>query len=292
MTPLISQISNYLQKTLSISVSLVEWESADRLPPILNHRYRFYEVELLNRFVLLAIDEDPEEQPPGTIKKQIDKVQEKWGGIVVYVREHVSGYNRNRMIQQQVSFLVPGTQLFIPELATDLRETLAKAPKKTVTVFSPSAQAVFIFALLRHSKEPLTSAEVSPALGYSPMTLSRAFDAIESVDLCVSEIMGKSRYLHFRHPKHEAWRRAQNYLRSPVKSRHYINPISQRRFGLFAGLSALEHFSMIAGPKNPTIAVSREQWKVYRLEESAYTHELRDRGMELSAIGIPEESVC
>lgn len=276
MTSLTSQIESYLQKTLSTQVSLIEWESATRLPPVLNHRFRFFQAELLNRAVLLIVDDDPDEQPPGTIRKQIEKVRERWGGVVVYVREQISSYNRSRLIQHQVSFLVPGTQLFIPELATDLRESYPKVLKQNFSTFSPSAQAVLIFALLRDSNEPLTSSVVSPALAYSPITLSRAFDAIEAADLCVSEIMGKSRYLHFKLSKHETWSQAQDYLRSPVKSRHYMHADLQRRFGLYAGLSALERFSMIAGPRNPTIAVSREQWKVYRLEKSTYSDELRD----------------
>lgn len=275
MLPINSQLTDYLNETLSISLSLSPWTDASQLPPILSNRYQFFQAEVFGYPILFIIDEDPDEQPPATIKKHFAQIQTKWDGLVVYVRERVTAYNRNRLIQQRVSFLVPGNQLYIPELAIDLHEYFRKAPVKNPT-FSPATQAVFIYALLQPSTEPLTAAELAPSLGYTPMTLSRAFDAIEAADLGNTEVIGRIRYLHLGTSKHDAWMQAQHYLRTPVKHRFYIEPVFKNQLGLYAGLSALEHYSMIAGPRNPIFALSREQWKVYQQQGSIREHALRD----------------
>lgn len=275
MHPVAHHLAEYLNETLSVSLSLRPWAEATRLPPFLSHRYQFFQAEMFGNPILFVIDEDADEQPPTTIKKHLTQIQAKWGPLVVYVRERVTAYNRNRLIQHRVSFLVPGNQLYIPELAIDLREYFKKPPIKSPT-FRPATQAVFIYALLRASNKPLTAGELAPELGYTPMTLSRAFDAIEAAELGQSEMIGRSRHLQLVAPKPEIWMRAQPYLRSPVKHRFYIAPNFKNQLGLHAGLSALEQYSMIAGPMNPTFALSREQWKVYQQQGSIQKHTLRD----------------
>lgn len=39
---------------------------------------------------------------------------------VVYVTTTLASYERKRLVQQKVPFIVPGNQLYLPELAIDL----------------------------------------------------------------------------------------------------------------------------------------------------------------------------
>jgi len=94
---------------------------------------------------------------------------------VVYVTDALASYERRRLIEQKVPFLVPSNQLYLPNLGIDLREYFRKPPTAPETALSPATQAMLIAVLLRKPWCPeWQPAEVLGSLGYTPMTLSRA----------------------------------------------------------------------------------------------------------------------
>lgn len=211
------------------------------------------------------------EETPARIRKHIAQVQAKSDYSVVYVRERVTAYNRKRLIQQRVPFVVPGNQMYLPALGIDLREYFRK-PIIEKSQFRPSTQAILIYALLRTSEEPLMASDLSPKLRYTAMTLSRAFDEMETAELAVSHSAGRERCLRLAGSRGDLWERAQPFLRDPVSRRRFISPTSEGTLGPRAGLSALARYSMIAEPENPAFAMSREHWK--SLERSSALNEI------------------
>ena len=252
-------LGQYLHETLGAPVAPASWPEASRLPPFLSDRYHFLQASLFDHPILFMVDKSPAEESPAKIRKHIAQVRPKCDWPVVYVRERVTAYNRKRLIQQRVPFVVPGNQMYLPDLGIDLREHFRKQVNG-LPHFRPGTQAIFIYALLREQHEPLMATDLAPELGYSAMTLSRAFDEIESAELADSRVNGRERYLHFTAPPRELWKRAQGFLKDPVKSRHFIQPVSHEVLGPKAGLSALARYSMIADPANSIVAMSRKHW--------------------------------
>jgi len=256
-------ITQYLRETLGTEVPTTAWTGASRLPAFLTERYRFLQATILDHRLLLLVDESPQEESPASIRKHIAQVHSKCEWPVVYVRERVTAYNRKRLIEQRVPFVVPGNQMYLPELGIDLREHFLKQTVRKPH-FRPATQAILIHALLRDHHGPMVAAELAQELGYSSMTLSRAFDEIESAALAESKVTGRERFLHFTVPRRELWKRAQGFLTDPVKARHFIYPAAGDALGLKAGLGALARYSMLADPPNPVIAMSREHWTSLR----------------------------
>ena len=78
----------------------------------------------------------------------MDKIRAIAGHPVVYVTEALASYERRHLIAKKVPFIVPGNQLFLPELGIDLREYFrGRAPTADVHL-SPATQAVLIATLL------------------------------------------------------------------------------------------------------------------------------------------------
>jgi hypothetical protein len=128
--------------------------------------------------------------------------------------------------------------------------------------FSPSTQALVIHVLLHGTtKRIFTPAEMAGRLGYSPMTMTRAFDELESVDFGDIFLEGRERCARFAESAKDTWAKAQPFLRSPVKKRLYIEPLNANPLGFRAGLTALADYTMLAEPVNPVIALSGEDWK-------------------------------
>ena len=147
-------------------------------------------------------------------------------------------------------------------LAIDLREHFRRM-RAELSAFSHATQAVVIHALLHDATDELIPLDMARRLGYSPMTMTRAFDELEAANLGTTTVRGRKRYLRFPGTRQEIWAKAQPYLRSPVNKRLFI-PHGESPDGIRAGLSALAHYSMLSPPAHAVVAVSREQWKEHQ----------------------------
>lgn len=265
MNDLLAQLERYLQDTLGITSTVTPWEEGRHFPFFLRDRYHFFKSQILGQACLFMLDKAEQEEPPATIRKHIGQVQTKWGDPVVYVRERITAYNRKRLVEQKIPFVVPGNQMYLPALGVDFREHFRK-PKPGEREINPSSQAVLIHALLRDT-ENLSPTILAAKLGYSAMTMSRALDRLDAAGIGKPSATGRGRdrRLHLVESRREVWEKARPLLKSPVKSCHAIQMMQDRHLpGPQAGLSALAHYSMLAEPKNVVVALSRENWKSLR----------------------------
>lgn len=259
MKYLLDKFEQYLKDTIGIVATPKKWTGAEQLPYFLLDLYSFHEVSIQQIHILLMVARDEKEQTPAIIRKHIIQVKEKWGNEVVYLHPSVSSYNRKRLIEHKVPFVVPGNQMYLPLLGIDLREHFRKI-RSTPPKFSPSTQAVILSALLSGEENTCTPSRLANKLGYASMTLTRAFDELESVGLGDVSIEGRERILRFSEMKKALWEKARGLMRSPVKRRTYIKLLNSDRTGVKAGLTALAHYSQLAPPSTSTCALSMEEW--------------------------------
>jgi hypothetical protein len=260
------QVERYLHDALGIAVIAKPWSGGEHLPHFLKELYSFAQVDLLGMRALLVIDANPAEQAPAAVRKHMDLLRTKQDKDVIYVRTQVTTYNRKRLIEQKVPFIVPGNQLYLPMLGIDLREHFRRLRSELPT-FSPATQVVVIHALLRDAEERLIPLEAAKLLGYSAMTMTRVFDELEAANLGEVTLQGRERCLRFIGRRQEIWAKAQPYLRSPVTKRLFIRRTMGSEDGIRAGLTALAHYSKLAPPTYTTNALSREDWKSLRERE-------------------------
>ncbi len=259
MKYLIDKFEQYLKETIGIVAVPKKWDDTGKLPYFLKDLYTFYEVSLLETPILLMVARDEKEQTPATIRKHMIQVHEKWRNEVVYLNPSVSSYNRKRLIEHKVPFIVPGNQLYLPLLGIDLREHFRKI-RSTPPQISPSTQTVILSVLLSGDTQNCTPSRLANKLGYATMTLTRAFDELESIGLGEVSMEGRERRLRFNEVKKALWEKAKGLMRSPVKRRTYIKFLKGERPGVYAGLTALAHYTMLAPPSTPTCALSMEEW--------------------------------
>jgi len=254
-----NKIEHYLQETLGIAVKLTAWKGSDRLPLFLRDGYRFYQTDLLGMPCLLMVDQTIEAPSPANVRKHLGLVETKWDGEVIYIRQQVASHQRMRLIEQKVPFLVPGNQMYLPMIGIDLREHFRKR-RQTPLALKPATQALLLQLLLRSEDELQTPVDFAKRLGYTKMTMSRAFDEVEIERLCDVAKEGRERRLRLVGTRKELWHHALPLLRTPVKQRKHL-----RRFdglhSVTAGLTALANHTMLAASKTSVIAVSSEQWK-------------------------------
>jgi len=265
METLVAQLETYLQNALGDVSAITPWKEDRKLVLFLRDRYRFFEARILGKACLLMTDEGDQEESPATVRKHVDQVKIKWSGPVIFVRRRIAAYNRKRLIDQKLPFVAPGNQMYLPMLGVDFREQFP-TPRPTRSGLRPSSQAVLIYAILRDD-DHMSPTRLGAKLGYSAMAMSHVLNELEAAGIATSSAIGRGRdrRLRFDMPKQEAWKKALPLLRTPVKSRHTIRMIPNEILrGPRAGLSALAHYSMMAEPENPVMAVSRKDWKTLR----------------------------
>ncbi len=254
----------YLHEILGIAPKVRAWSAAGNLPYFLQDAFEVRELKLLDRQMLLAIDKRPERQRLANVRGQMDKLRQLVGIPVVYVTGALASYERKRLIEQKVPFLVPGNQLYLPDLGIDLREYFRKPPAAPDTALSPATQAMLIAVLLRKPwRAEWQPAEVVSELGYTAMTLSRAVRELTAAGMATLRTEGRARWLHTERTAAETWERAKPLLRSPIKRRFWARPVPKWKppHVRLAGLSALARYSVLSEPQWPIHAVSPAQWK-------------------------------
>lgn len=265
MTALATAVLRYLQEVLGVEASgLRPWAHSNELPYFLRDAFEFHELALLGQPILLATGRVEAKQSLKDVRIWLDKVKSLAGWPVVYVTDALASYERRRLIEQKISFVVPGNQLYLPDLGLDLREYFRKRAPAADTALSPSAQAMLITALLRQPwQADWQPSAVAVDLGYTPMTLSRAVKELTAAGLATAYTVGRARWLRMELPPAQTWERAKPSLRTPVTRTVWVAGHGHRaeRPRRVAGLSALARGSMLAEPRWPVYAVTAAEWK-------------------------------
>ncbi|NOY69067.1 MAG: MarR family transcriptional regulator [Deltaproteobacteria bacterium] len=277
MIDLINQCKAYLLKTLGARVSLSALEKTSGLPFFLHDHYAFYTLKLLNEEFIAVAAKSHGELTPAAIRKHMTHVNNKLDLQPVFLCETLTASNRKRLIEYKIPFIIPDNQLYLPDMAIDLREHFIKARSKPM-VFGPATQAVLLYIIAQKVTGPVTPKKLAAKLGYSKMSMSRSIGLIEAAKLGETEIDGKNRLVHFDKDSRDLWGKALPYLKTPIKKIGWLKSVNDTAPFHKAGESALAHFSMLTPPKQPVYAIGFNHWK-----------QIKDR---LDISKFPDEAAC
>lgn len=262
------RLEAYLAKTLHVDVDLSPSEGNRDLPVFMTALYDFYLGNVAGtRCQFIALRDGHEPVTPSEIAKHVKIASQSACGPVVFATSRLNATLRTRLIAAGVPFVVPGNQLYIPQLAMDLREHF-RAPKTVRTEkLSPSGQAVLFYCLLnRVNDEPITPSRLAEPLRYSPMTIGRAFDELEALSLAGIVREGREKHLTFAAEGRQLLDAAKTLLSSPVSKTY---PVRWKDFpGMlkFSGLTALGKLTDLNANEIETVAVSLDAWRQMKNE--------------------------
>jgi len=253
----------YINEILGLRVLPQAWNKAADLPLFLKERYQFYHIELLSINCVIVADVDTGEQTPAAIEKHFIQLAAKTDGFFIYFCETISRYNRKRLIERKIPFVIPGNQMYLPFLGVDLHEYFHSIRRRSEKL-SPAAQRLLLYLLQKKYIEGVNPVKMAELLGYTTMTMTRAFQELESVGIGRHKKVGKNKMLYLTEDKKTLWEKALPYLQSPVQKRLYVRRLDEADdfpylFSL-AGQSALANMSMIAEPNIPTYAIQGRMW--------------------------------
>ena len=250
------KLQKYLADALGIEARPESWRGASALPLALRDAYEAGKLSLFGEECLLLFDLRPGKLTPATIRKQADWAHRITGKMIVYVTEGLPAYNRKRLIEHKVPFVVPGNQMYLPDLGIDLRAHL-RAVRSERELLRPATQLLVLYVILRPDtlQERLTPSHLARLLGYSDMTMTRAIDELEDGGCVSVRAKGRERVAEFRYNGRELWEKTHSLMRSPVKTRSVATGPPPPGNWPLAGLSALAERTMLAAPERAVFAV-------------------------------------
>jgi len=252
-------LQRYLSETLHLEINVSNFAAVRRLPAFLERRYRLYGAHIAHRHCVFAVPRG-DASTPGDIAKHIALIRSAVEALVVFATPSLSSHNRQRLLKHGVAFVVPGNQLYIPELAMDLRENFRAPLDAETDRLAPTAQAVLFHHLLGQSEGVSIPSRIAKELGYSAMSISRAFDDLVATGLAETAKHGKERRLRFTRDRRALFDAAQRYLRSPVRGLKFLRGAPDRAL-MISGESALAELTDLAPPRVAIRAVAASDWK-------------------------------
>jgi len=252
--PLLTECRKYLLDVLGVRMSeAVPSGLTAELPFFLTDAFKFVQIRLLEHDVVLAVDVRQDKAPLSQVSAWLTKAGDYARQPVVYVVGSLASYERRRLIQARLPFIVPGNQMFLPDLGVDLREHFRASAPVRREALSPSTQALLIWKLLNLPGEHLWNpTSVATELGYTAMTGSRALHELLAAGVGKKQPLGRSNYLVLPKSPRATWEAALPLLRSPVVRTVVTDAIPMEASQ--AGLSALSELSMLDGPRRPVFA--------------------------------------
>ena len=274
------EIDNYLEEILGQAYGLVSLkvDCLHGLPHFMVNAYRFFDCELFGRRLVFA---QPNEggTTPAVFAQQVVRLQAHFEVPVVLLLRRIESYQRNRLVQMGVPFVVPKRQLFIPQLMIDLRDHFPRAASKVTKHISAPAQLVVLYHLLVKDVGCFSLRELALRTGYSAMTLTKVQDELEGCGLCEVEQVGRCKYLRFKLKGKKLWKNALPLLRSPVRSAKPLRESSAKL--MKAGISALSEYTQINPNSIPVYAVKENVFKKILMNGEAIVAPSRDEAVAM-----------
>lgn len=219
-------------------------------------KYAFFETQFQDFKFLVLKPKNSIHQSPLQLKKTADIISEKKGMPCVFLFDDIAYYERNRMIEQNVYFVVSDKYVFLPFL---LIKTKATQRVKTDKL-SMTSQYIILYHLQCKRIEYCTLAALEEMLPYKYVTLSRAIRQLDAMSLLNVEFDNDgTKVFSFEKDLQSFWLKVKPLLQTPIKSTYYCNNIVKS--GYVSGINALSHYTSLNPDPYPSIAVDNDTFK-------------------------------
>ena len=171
-----------------------------------------------------------------------ERMQTIFGLPVVFILSSGPSYERQRLIDKNVYFVMGNKFAFLPTLVANERMRKSRPAKRLSLV----AQYTLLYHLQVESLEGLSARDMTDKLPYSYESITLGLTCLEDLNLCKKVPNGsKSKSVHFLAKGRELWDKAQEYLVDPVEKRLYCDALNSDTHYTNCSINALSHYSWL-----------------------------------------------
>ena len=219
-------------------------------------------LELIANFKMMQFDFNGQVMLLLVAKGEVDytnvqrrKISERIESIkhipAVFYFDNLLTYERDRLVEQGVYFIVADKFAFVPTLIINRLSTKSEIKE----LFYPSTQYILLYHLQIENLDGLSLKELEDKVPYKYKTIAKSIKQLEALGLVCLE-GSRNKKLVFELSGKELWDKASTNLIDPIKSIEYTSDVFPE--GDIGGISALSHYSMLAPEDVPTRVLTAE----------------------------------
>lgn len=246
----------YLNEIFGVCARIENWDGKNKLPLYLRNK-RDYFVLSIEGMQSILMRNRSDGFHVSVFKKEMQEIGKISGLTVVLWLDAVSTYQRNALIKNRISFIVPDSQVYVPEWGTCLKEFCAGKREKVEKV-SASTQFLLLYFIYQKYLEEKSQTELAFRLNLSAMSVSRAVQDLQELNLLNVRKEGSSKYVKSAAVGKELYHLSNQYMQSPVQKKVYANRLYFDRSLPYAGETALAWMSMLSHPRHMVFAADKK----------------------------------
>lgn len=217
--------------------------------------FSFYD-GVFNGMNLLFLEPKKSNPTPRDCAIAAEHIQNIFGLPVVFILSSGPSYERQRLIDKNVYFVMRDKFVFLPTLLVNERMRKSRPAKRLSLV----AQYILLYHLQIESLEGLSARDMTCKLPYSYESITLGLTCMEDLNLCEKIQNGsKSKTIHFLAKGRELWNKAKDYMIDPVEKRIYCDSIKSDVQYPNCNINALSHYSWLNPDGNRMIMMSKKE---------------------------------
>jgi hypothetical protein len=231
----------YIKETLGVDMDIkaIQADRRKALPLYLKSEYNLYKVKLFRRDLIFA--EVKGAFTTEKLRKNIGTIKNIFNTNTVAIIRQLEAYKRIRLVEKKIPFIVPGKQMYMPDLLIDLKEFGVK-PVTQPKAMTPATQLLVLYHLQKEPLEDMNFKSISEKINYDQATITRSAYYLHNMEICTLK-GSKEKSLSFNFEKKELWKKVEPLMSSPVKRAQYFSGWIREK-GLYrTNTNALAHYS-------------------------------------------------
>lgn len=251
----IKRITDYLTELTGCEVKMLAHGNINEyeLPLAIASCYTLCDIELMETTVTIAIPTEQDSISPMQLAKHQTKMMEAFRHPVIFALETVASYKIARLTRAKVNFIVPGKIIFIPSMLTVLRE-MQNTAKEMPEKMPPVAQMLVLYHLETREIDGLTASEIAELTGFAYPTINVALRWLVNNEI-ITLVGSKLKHVQITMSRAELWNKSLPLMSSPIERILFTD--TKPEGSLMSGETAMGHYTMLAEPATPIVAVDK-----------------------------------
>lgn len=253
------EITDFIAEFIGIAIDSrpMASDKIKGLPLALAHSYSFLVMTIRDIQAVLAVAHEPEACSPIQLSKHQAILSKHFAQPVVYGLKNIESYNLKRLTKAGVNFIVPAKIIYAPCLMMLLRN-LPVTRKQAQDVMPPVAQLLVLYHLQKERLDGYDAYRISDLTGMAYTTIIKALKWLETNHI-ITLLGAKQKSIHFTVNGKELWEKTLPLMSSPIERMLFSDLMPECCF--VAGESAMGHYTMLAEPTTPVVAISKSMAK-------------------------------
>lgn len=247
----------YLDEIFGIKAEIKEWEGKRKLPIYLRSKREYYVLSMEEKSNLL-LKTSSENFNMTAFQSQIQQLKQYTNLSVILWFESISTYQRQALIKNRIPFIIPNSQIYVPEWGACLKERYSdfKIKQEKLTAMG---QYLLLYLIYQNEIVKSSQSELAVKTNMSAMKVSRAVQELVQLGLVTVQNDGNRKIVKTVARGKELYTLAEDYFKSPIQKKIFVDYDEEYLELPLAGEDALANRSMLNPPKHRVVALEKKK---------------------------------